>query len=172
MLILPNLQQPFEVETHVSGYPMRAILMQGGRPICYHYEVFHGAILNNLAYDKQLYALVQVVKKWKHYIMGKGNHHPYKSTTATIPTSLEYATSDQTLQVDGVLNIVSSSHKNKKGNTNKLDNMLSRLPTSKFTSLGTLMHMEPFTYDAYIGIYKGGGLQGCVLAISKLESFK
>jgi hypothetical protein len=43
--------------------------------------------------------------------------------------------------------------KYKKGNTNKLENMLSRPPTSKITSLGTLMHMEPFTHDAYKEAY-------------------
>ena len=39
--------------------------------------------------------------------------------------------------------------KYKKGNTNKLIDMLSRPPTSKITAFGTLMHMEPFTHDAY-----------------------
>jgi hypothetical protein len=46
LLALPNLQKPFEVETYASGYAMGAILMQGGRPVCYHSEVFHGAVLN------------------------------------------------------------------------------------------------------------------------------
>jgi hypothetical protein len=40
--------------------------------------------------------------------------------------------------------------KYKNGSTNKLEYMLSRPPTSNITSLGTLMHMEPFTHDAYI----------------------
>jgi hypothetical protein len=71
VLMLPNLQNPFEVETNASGYAMGAILMQGGRPICYHYEVFHAVVLNYPTYDKEIYALVQDVKKWKHYLMGK-----------------------------------------------------------------------------------------------------
>jgi hypothetical protein len=40
--------------------------------------------------------------------------------------------------------------KYKKGNTNMLAYMLSRPPTSNIIALGNLMHMEPFTYDAYI----------------------
>ena len=40
-----------------------------------------------------------------------------------------------------------------KGITNKLDEIISRPPTSNITSLGTLMHMEPFTHDAYIEVY-------------------
>ena len=43
--------------------------------------------------------------------------------------------------------------KYKKGSTNKLVDMLSRPPTSKITSLGTLMNMEPFTHDAYKEAY-------------------
>lgn len=39
--------------------------------------------------------------------------------------------------------------KYKKGSTNKLVDMLSRPPTSKIIALGTLVHMEPFTHDAY-----------------------
>jgi hypothetical protein len=35
-----------------------------------------------------------------------------------------------------------------------LEDILSRPPTSKITYLGTLMHMDPFTHDAYIEAYK------------------
>jgi len=59
------------VETDVSGYAMEAVLMEGGRLVCYHSKVFHGAVLNYPTYDKELYAMVQVVKKWNHYLMGK-----------------------------------------------------------------------------------------------------
>jgi hypothetical protein len=36
-----------------------------------------------------------------------------------------------------------------KGNTNRLEDMLSMFPTFKITYLGSLMHMDPFTHDAY-----------------------
>jgi hypothetical protein len=39
--------------------------------------------------------------------------------------------------------------KYKKGSINKLEDIISWPPTSKIISLGTLMHMEPFTHDAY-----------------------
>jgi hypothetical protein len=37
----------------------------------------------------------------------------------------------------------------KNGSTNSLVDMLSSIPTSKITTLGNLMHMEPFTRDPY-----------------------
>jgi hypothetical protein len=43
--------------------------------------------------------------------------------------------------------------KYKKGTTNKLVGVLSRPPTSKITALETMMHMDPFTHDAYKEAY-------------------
>jgi hypothetical protein len=51
--------------------------------------------------------------------------------------------------VDGVFATISYGHKYKKGNTNNLVDMLLREPTSKITTLGTLMHTYPFTHDSY-----------------------
>ena len=42
--------------------------------------------------------------------------------------------------------------KYKRGTTNKLADMLSRLPTP-IVALGMIMHMESFTYEAYKEVY-------------------
>jgi hypothetical protein len=60
---LPNLQQPFEIETNANGYAMGAILMQYCKPIYYHSETFNQVVVNYPTYDKELCALVQSVKK-------------------------------------------------------------------------------------------------------------
>ena len=49
-LAMPNLQQPFEIEMDASGYAMGVVLMQGGRPISYHSELFHGALFKYPTY--------------------------------------------------------------------------------------------------------------------------
>jgi hypothetical protein len=59
------------VEKNASGYAMGAVLMQGGRFVCYHSEIFHVEFLNYPTYEKELYALIQFVKNWKQYLMGK-----------------------------------------------------------------------------------------------------
>jgi hypothetical protein len=70
VLTLQNLQKIFEVDINASGYAMGAVLMQEEMLVYYHSEVFHGAILNYPTCDKDIYDLVQDVKKWNHYLMG------------------------------------------------------------------------------------------------------
>lgn len=45
--------------------------MQGGKSMCYYSEIIHGGVLNYPTYDKELYDLVQAIKKWKNYLIGK-----------------------------------------------------------------------------------------------------
>jgi hypothetical protein len=71
VLALPNLRQPFEIQIDARNYATGAVLLQHGKPICFHSETFNGYVINYPNYDKELYALVQSVKKWKHYLLGK-----------------------------------------------------------------------------------------------------
>jgi len=71
VLSMPNIQRPFEIDIYVSGYALGAVLMQGGMPMCYHSELFHGVVLDYPTYDKEISAIVQAVNKWKHYLLGK-----------------------------------------------------------------------------------------------------
>lgn len=50
---------------------MGAVLLQKRKPICFHSETFSNVVMNYPTYDKALFTLVENVKKWKHYLMGK-----------------------------------------------------------------------------------------------------
>ena len=39
--------------------------------MAYHCEILFDIVHKYPTYDKELYALVQSVKKWKHYLIGK-----------------------------------------------------------------------------------------------------
>lgn len=65
-----NFQKPFQVEIDVSGCHGKKI-MQGGRHVYYHFEIFHEVVLNYPTYEKELYSLFQVINKWKHYLIVK-----------------------------------------------------------------------------------------------------
>ena len=52
VLALPNLKQPFEIQTDASENSMGVVLMQHGKPICYHSETFSSEVINYPNYDK------------------------------------------------------------------------------------------------------------------------
>jgi len=66
VLALLDLQRPFEIETDASDYAMGAMLTQHRKLICYHSETFNPVVVNYPTHDKELYALFQSMKKWKH----------------------------------------------------------------------------------------------------------
>jgi len=71
VLCLPDMNQPFEMETDASQFAIGAILKQGGHPVAYHSEALADAKLMYNTYDKEFYSLVQALKQWRHYILGK-----------------------------------------------------------------------------------------------------
>ena len=102
-----------------------------------------GGLLNYPKYDNEIYSIVQYVKKWKHYLMGK------ETIIHTDHQSLQYLLAQSKLQHTmhykcmGFLQQLHLIIKYKKDNTNKSIYMLSRSPISNITALGTLIYMEP-----------------------------
>jgi hypothetical protein len=71
ILSLPDLQQPFDIETDACDYVVGAILPQHNHPIEYHSETLSDTVHKYPTYDKVMYSIVQDFCQWKHYIMGK-----------------------------------------------------------------------------------------------------
>ena len=71
VLVLPYLHHPFEIETGTSNYALGAVITQCGQTVAFHYKIFNGTIRRYLTYAKDLYVIVQALKKWRHYILGK-----------------------------------------------------------------------------------------------------
>ena len=59
VLSLPDLQQPFEIETDASDYAFGAVLTQHGHPVAYHSETLSDVVQKYLTYDKYMYSIVQ-----------------------------------------------------------------------------------------------------------------
>ena len=71
LLALPNLAKTFKVKCDASCLGIGAVLMQEGQPIAYFSEKLSRATLKYPTYDKELYALVQALETWQHYLWPK-----------------------------------------------------------------------------------------------------
>ena len=71
VLTLPDLQQPFEIETDASDYAIGAVLTQQGHPMAYHSETLSETVRKYPTYDKEMYSIVQAFRQWKNYNLGK-----------------------------------------------------------------------------------------------------
>jgi hypothetical protein len=69
MLSLPNLQQPFEIETDASDYVVGAIITQHEHPMAYHSETLSDVIRKYPTYDKEMYSIVKAYRQWRNYIL-------------------------------------------------------------------------------------------------------
>ena len=106
-------------------------------------------MINYPTYDKELYALVQSVKKWKHYLIGK------ETIIHTDHQPLQYLQSQTKLQQSrhfrwmGFLQQFHLVIKYKKGTSNKVADMLSRPPISA----SVILHNASLSFESYAEKY-------------------
>jgi hypothetical protein len=71
VLELPNFAQPFVIECDASRLGVGAVLMQANRPIAYLSKALKRSALQMSTYEKELFALVTTIKKWRPYLLGQ-----------------------------------------------------------------------------------------------------
>jgi hypothetical protein len=71
ILVLPDFGKTFQVRCDASGLAIGVVLSQDNRPVSYFSEKLNDAKKNYSTYDKEFYAVIQALKKWRHYLIPK-----------------------------------------------------------------------------------------------------
>ena len=70
-MILPDFTKPFQVKCDASGEAIGAMLSRDDRHVAYFSEKLNDTRRNYSSYEKEFYAIVQALKKWRHYLMSR-----------------------------------------------------------------------------------------------------
>lgn len=71
VLKLPDFDKNFVIEADVSGLAIGAVLIHEGHPICFYSNKLGSKMQMAATYIKELYAIVEVISKWRQYLFGQ-----------------------------------------------------------------------------------------------------
>ena len=63
--------EPFEVWSDASNRAIGAVLQQHGHPVAFLSRKFNSAEKNYSVFDKELLAVINALKHWKHFLYGR-----------------------------------------------------------------------------------------------------
>ncbi|MCO5607220.1 hypothetical protein L7F22_061413 [Adiantum nelumboides] len=137
MLHIVDPSKPFVVETDASDYALGAALYQDGRPVAFESKKLSDAEMRYPTYEKELYAVIHALKKWRHYLYGS------KFIAWTDHHSLRYICDQDDLRgrkarwVE-LMQEFDFEIRYRKGSTNKVADALSRIPEVNALSMAEI----------------------------------
>ncbi|NHV87489.1 Ty3/Gypsy family RNase HI domain-containing protein, partial [Escherichia coli] len=70
VLAIVDPNKPFVLGTDANDRAIGAVLMQDNRPIAFESKKLDKAQQNYSVYERELYAIIYALKKWRHYLYG------------------------------------------------------------------------------------------------------
>lgn len=73
-LAIPDFTKPFKLVSDASHFGLGGVLMQCDQPVAYESKKFTSTEMNYSTTDRELYAVVHCLKKWKVYMIGNAEN--------------------------------------------------------------------------------------------------
>ncbi|XP_061353237.1 uncharacterized protein LOC133298012 [Gastrolobium bilobum] len=70
VLHLPDFSSSFVIESDASSFGVGAVLLQKGQPVSFFSKKLGVRLAAASTYVRELYALTEAVKRWRHYLLG------------------------------------------------------------------------------------------------------
>ncbi|KAL0399243.1 UNVERIFIED_CONTAM: Retrovirus-related Pol polyprotein from transposon.6 [Sesamum radiatum] len=74
VLHLPDFSRPFDVTTDASQFAVGAVLSQQHHPIAFFSKKMSPRMQAASAYEREMYAITEAVRKWRQYLLGRKFH--------------------------------------------------------------------------------------------------
>ncbi|GBG70320.1 hypothetical protein CBR_g6448 [Chara braunii] len=133
VLKLPDPTLPFVLTIDASEYGIRAVLQQDDgnslRPVEFMSKKIKTQKVHDSSYEKELYALVSVLKHWKHFLLGRHFKIFYDHSTLQWLKS-QGELNDKLARYIQFIDLFDFELKHKKGCYNKVADALSHRPDS------------------------------------------
>jgi hypothetical protein len=71
ILVFPDISKTFQVKCDTNGFAIGAVLRQDDKSVVYFSEKLNEVKIKYSIYDKEFYAVIQALKKWRHYFVPK-----------------------------------------------------------------------------------------------------
>ena len=131
ILVYPDHNKPFEVESDASDYQLGAVIKQEGRPVAFYSRKLNSAQKNYTTIEKELLSVVETLRTFRSMLLGAKIkvYTDHKNLTHTLSSF----TTQRVMRWRLLLEEFGPEFAYKKGSENVVADALSRVPTKDET---------------------------------------